>query len=286
VLLLVVGLHPPRSDPRLASDLGGASRLLRDHAAERTGSLESPGMREDDGILNSMSKDVVVLCGMPSERAILAAAYPDNLILSGTDKNDLAVLVPAGTARIVSMGLCGGLTGPPPAVADVVLASSVSDGAGHSWNCDAAWNAAVIDIARRSTSLETGAWARPGVRAVPWFSSGVVDLADTRLQRADLFGVTGAWAIDDESYFAAVFCAERGIKFNVARSVSDDASETLPLAARGAIMRPDGSADIQYLFQSLATEGWAQDLDLISEVLPDYEASLATLQGLASGVVL
>lgn len=233
-----------------------------------------------------MSRDVVVLCGMPSEKAVLSAAWPNNLILSGTDKLNLINLVPSSCVRMISCGLCGGLAGPPPAVADVVLASSVTDGAGHAWNCDARWNAAVQDIARRSASLDTGAWARPGVRVVPWFSSGSMDLADTRNQRAALYQRTGARAIDDESFWAAKFCAEKSIMFNVARPVSDDASETLPLAARGKIMRPDGSADVDYLFASLATEGWAQDLDLLTRVLPDYEASLAALGGLARGVTL
>lgn len=60
----------------------------------------------------------VVLCGMPSEKRILSRALPGVLVLSGTDKLQLPQLVPPDCTRIVSMGLCGGLS-PELAVPDV-----------------------------------------------------------------------------------------------------------------------------------------------------------------------
>jgi hypothetical protein len=204
-------------------------------------------------------------------------------VLSGTDKLNLANLLPQGCKRIVSMGLCGGIAGPPPAVADFVLASTLTDGDGNTWTCDPLWNHAVGQIGIESLPAQ---WAATNVRIVPWFSSGVLDLADTQLQRQDLFNTTGAWAIDDESFYAAKEAQRRGIMVNVARAVSDDASETLPLAARGKIINPNGSDNLVYLFESLMTEGWAQDLNLVKVVLPDYLKSLAILEGFAQGVVL
>jgi hypothetical protein len=94
-----------------------------------------------------------------------------------------------------------------------------------------------------------------------------------------------AMAIDDETYYAALFCQQHGILLNVARSISDDSTETLPLAARGAIMTAMGSVNYEYLITELLTEPVAQTLDL-PKIAMDYNASLATLQGLAQGVVL
>lgn len=229
-----------------------------------------------------MSTSVVILCGMPSEKAILTAAYPNNLVLSGTDKLNLASLVPKTCPRIVSMGLAGGLA-PPLKVADIVLANSVTDGRGGVCTCDPKWNAAIMDIDIKQLPPS---WADLRFRGCEWLSNGMMDLADTATQRADLYKMTGACAIDDESYYAAVFCQQHGIMFNIARSISDDWTDTLPLAARGKIMNPDGSANVAYLFQSLATEPWAQDLDLLTQVLPNYEASLASLQAFVQGVIL
>ncbi len=225
-----------------------------------------------------MHKDVVILAGMPSEKAILTAAYPNNLVLSGTDKLNLDHLVPQSCVRIVSCGLAGGLA-PGLAVADIVLADTLTDGT-NKWKCDPLWNAAVAKIAH----VSSGAWSNT-VKTAPWYSSGTLDLADTKDQRAIIFNITGARAIDDESFYVAQFAEKRNIGFNVARSISDDWTETLPLAARGAILTAAGSVNFEVLVQDLLTEPVAQTLDLV-KVASDYNASLATLQGFAQGVIL
>ena len=224
--------------------------------------------------------DTVIICGMPSERDILAAAYPGNLILSGADKLNLSSLVPPTCNRIVSMGLCGGLH-PALKIAHIAVADNVVDGLGNEWVCDTKWNAALLQIAFESVP---NAWAE-ALLVCPWYSSGVMDQADTVIDRSALFKATGTWAIDDESYYAAKFCAEHKLYFNVARSVSDDAGETLPLAARGAIMTASGSVNFQYLLKEIVSEPILQTLDLV-KIAADYNNSLDTLRDLAQGVKL
>jgi nucleoside phosphorylase len=227
----------------------------------------------------------VILCGMPSEFSRLNVAFPDNLVLTGTAKNNLATLVPENCTRIVSMGLFGGLFY-PMAIADVVLASTVADGKGNTFTCDPKWNNAVLQLGRRVVPNSPGPadpvpvmWNK-NLGVVPWCSTGIMDQSDTQLQRAAIHAATGAWAMDDETYSVAVFAKAKGLPFNVFRSCSDDASETLPLAARGAIMSADGSVDMAYLIQQLETEPWLQTLDL-PKIAADYYASLDTLQSAA-----
>jgi nucleoside phosphorylase len=226
---------------------------------------------------------------MPQERDIAQAAFAsDVLILSGTDKLNLPALIPVTCTRIVSFGLAGGLSYGLH-IGDVVVAGSLTDGA--NWSpIDEDWSSRALAALRSATvprvadfgsqyDTQPAAWA-VRVQRVPWYSSGVMDQADTRPQRTALFTATGAWAIDDESYWGAKLAAARGIPFNIVRSISDDASDTLPLAARGAIMNADGSANIKYLLQAIGEEPLYQTLDL-TLIAADFDASLSTLQDAA-----
>ena len=87
----------------------------------------------------------------------------------------------------------------------------------------------------------------------------------------------GHGASTDETHAAALFCKERGLALNVLRFCSDDYGETLPLAARGAIMNADGSANIEYLLEELASEGIIQDANLF-KIAANFNSSLAALQ--------
>lgn len=231
---------------------------------------------------------LVVLCGMPSEKAVLEAALPGVMVLSGADKNDLAALVPADATHFASCGLFGGLS-PTIQVADVVAASTVSDGAGHAWTADAAWTAAAVD-AIRATPVDAGpaypqvpAWAERAA-ARPWYSSGVMDQADAAPQRAALLAATGAWAIDDETVFLAALAARRGLPFVVVRACSDDASETLPLAVRGQIVNADGSPNLGYFLQQIFQESLG-DTAQIPKIVAGFDASLAALAAAAPAVL-
>lgn len=240
-----------------------------------------------------MAELVVFHCGMPSEQKIIKAAFPDNVVLSGTDKFNLPDLVPAGTTRLVSIGLCGGLYGSLK-VAGVALASFLVDGQGNKWPCDRTWNVRLLRLAKIATdpvasptnpdSYDTvpAAWAA-GVRTCPWYSSGVMDQGDTVPQRQALFAATGAMAIDDESIYSAKEAKRRGIAFNIARPLSDDASETLPFALRGRIMNANGSANLPYFLSQIATEPLWQTLQ-IPKIIMDYNASLAALRALTQAM--
>ena len=216
---------------------------------------------------------------MPSEKGVLNFALPGITVLSGTDKNNLGTLVPTDTTHIISMGLYGGLS-PAIDVADIDVASSLTDGAGNTWTPDPDWNGVLLSVlGSAAESLDNAVWAAR-VHSVPWYSSGMLDQADTVPQRAQLLAQTGAWAIDDESHSIAEFAKAQGLKFAIMRACSDDASETLPLAMRGQIMNADGSANIEYFLQELAQEPASQTLD-IPRIVADYNASLAALQAAA-----
>jgi hypothetical protein len=238
--------------------------------------------------MNLIASTDVILCGMPSEYDVLGAAFPNNAVLTGTAKENLMGQVPPTCTRVISMGLAGGLFASLK-IADVVLATTVVDNIGNRWYCDPKWNDAVMQMGSYVVPQSPGPtdpvpvmWNK-NLTSVPWFSSGAMDLADTGGQRAAIYKATKALAIDDETYSVAVFCKENGIPFNVCRSISDDASETLPLAARGSIMNADGSVDIAYLIQELQKESILRTLDLVT-IAADYFASLDTLQAAATAL--
>ena len=215
----------------------------------------------------------VVVCGMPDEAEVLTRALPGFLILSGTAKLNLPKLVPPDCTRIVSMGLCGGLA-PGLNVGDCVVASRLIDHADQIDIADPVWTSRV-----RTAAINHGI----GVKAVSYYSSGVLDEADSVPQRAQLFQKYGTQAIDDESRYVAALASQRHIPFGVLRSVSDDASETLPLSATGPIMNRDGSANISYLLWSLGQNQGADSTSLFRVAL-DFKKSLDALEAVAAAV--
>lgn len=209
----------------------------------------------------------VILTGMPEEQEVVSGIFPTTLILSGADKLNLPTLVPADCGRIVVSGLFGGLA-PGIPVGGICMARTIIDKAGDIYTCDAAWNAKMI---------EAGAAANLTFGIVPWYSSGLLDEADSASQRTAMFRKYHVNAIDDEARYAVALAQQRGIACNDFRSCSDDWTESLPLAATGAIMNADGSANISYLLRSLATEPAYQTIDLFKVGL-DFKTSLDTLE--------
>jgi hypothetical protein len=215
-----------------------------------------------------------ILCGMSSELSVLTAAFPNNPVFGGTAKANLVTLVPSTCRRIISCGLGGGLS-PKIAVAGGAVATTVTNGT-RVWSCDRRWNDEILD-AVNVADQEQAPWSR-GFVVCPWYSSGELGQADTSPQRSALLAETGAWGIDDETYSALVFCETHPeVMLNVLRFCSDDASETLPLAARGDIMNVNGTPNMAYLWKELVSEGLVQDADL-AKVAWDGNASLAALQ--------
>ena len=209
--------------------------------------------------------DFAILCGMPEEAAIARRVFPAAQVIYGTGKFSLSKLVRVSCHRIISFGLCGGLS-KQLAIGDVVTADRLVDRAGKVDRPDGLWNAR----AARTTELAL---------CPVYYSSGLMDEADNVLQRAAILAKYRAWAIDDESRYAAAFAAERSIAFNIFRSVSDDWSETLPLAATGAIMNSDGSANIDYLLASLAKQ--PGQIPQLLQIAGDFRKSLDTLEAAA-----
>lgn len=236
---------------------------------------------------------LVIICGMPSEAAVLQAALPGVLILTGAAKDRLGDLVPPDTTHIASAGLCGGLS-PRLKIADVCLAGLLVDGAGESWLTNSVWRRAILDAMRLTPGPRNGDIGDQYDMETPprltraitctWYSSGVFDQADTALQRAALLERTGALAVDDQSRSVAEFAAARGLPFTILGSVSDDASETLPLAMRGKIMNADGSANLEYFRQRIAKESISQTLE-IPKIIADFNSSLATLGAAAPALL-
>jgi len=214
--------------------------------------------------------DTVILCGMPEEKEVLTKALPGILILSGTDKLDLPKLVPPTCKRIVSAGLCGGLA-PGLGIGAIVVASRLMDQAGKTDSPDPTWNTAIVAAA---------AVAGIGVSPVDYYSSGILDQADSAVQRAAMFAKYGTRAIDDESRYVAALAARLNIKFGVFRSVSDDWTETLPLAATGAIMNKNGSANVDYLLWALAQK--PGQVPQLLKIASDFNKSLDTLGAAAT----
>jgi len=82
-----------------------------------------------------MTITIAILCGMTSELHALQSvfgSYPNVAIFSGNDRLHLPELVPTTVARIIDMGLGGGLGPPDPygyvlKVPDVVSATTLAD---------------------------------------------------------------------------------------------------------------------------------------------------------------
>jgi hypothetical protein len=130
--------------------------------------------------------------------------------------------------------------------------------------------------------IATAARGGATVKPCSYYSSGILDEADTVPERAAMFAKYGAQIIDDESRYVAAEAARRNIAFNIFRSLSDDYQETIPLAATGAIMNADGSANISYLLGSLAKD--PSQIPLLFQVAKDFKTSLDALTNTATAV--
>ena len=103
--------------------------------------------------------------------------------------------------------------------------------------------------------------------------------ADTVEERAALFAKTGAWAIDDETRAVAEAARKRNVPYCAIRAVSDDASMTLPLAARQAL-GPDGNLNLGAFLAALASNP-LQVVDLV-KIAGDFGKALDSLRRAAT----
>ncbi len=148
----------------------------------------------------------------------------------------------AGTAGIMSYGMCGALTD-GLVIGDWVIGERLAGAVDAV--CDPDWAAAL-------------AAKLPGARLGGYFADG--RMIDTVAEKLALGERHAALAVDMESQVAAAVAAERGLPFAILRCVSDGARHLLPHAITVS-MRPDGGVDGRAMLRSLAARpGQAADV--------------------------
>jgi hypothetical protein len=230
-----------------------------------------------------MTITIAILCGMTSELHALQSvfgSYPNVAIYSGSDRLHLPELVPTTVARIIDMGLGGGLGPPDPygyvlKVPDVVSATTLADKRGELIDAESLWmDAAIL----------TAALAGIVVHKLPYYSDGEFNESNTKAQREYIrrLSANHALAMSDETRFAAALAQQRKIEFGIWRVMSDVWPMTLPPAARGAILNSDGSVNIAALAGSLASD--PEQIPALIQLGHDGVASLDMLRKSASAV--
>lgn len=175
-----------------------------------------------------MSARIIAVCGLQSEAKAIRGGYPGiEVLVGGGDsarlERELAGMLGAGSALVLSTGLGGGLDPSLPVGAVVI------DG-------DAALVEALI------AALPTA------IRALV---SGQDSIAAGIEGKAELRKATGAAVVDMESHIAARVAHRHGASFAAIRVISDSAHEALPPAALVG-MRPDGGIALGAVLSSLA----------------------------------
>ncbi|HEY3799874.1 MAG TPA: hypothetical protein VGL58_16110 [Caulobacteraceae bacterium] len=182
---------------------------------------------------------VLAVVGMTREARILADGA---VLIGGGDAAELTAKLETelrdGGRGVISFGLCGALE-PSLKVGDLVVGDSVAD-EGEAWAADAAW---AQRLAAALPDAKVGRFARA--------EAPVATVAD----KAELRRRTGAVAVDLESYIVAKQARWFGAPFAILRAVSDDASRTLPHAARVGL-GPDGRPAIGAVLASLGANPW------------------------------
>lgn len=181
---------------------------------------------------------LLVATGLQREGRILAAPGLE-VIAGGGDGARLEAALERQVAAadgIISMGIAGALA-PSLRPGDWVVATAVLDGS----SC----------LATDQPWMERLRARLPGVMAGKVL--GMDAMVAEAGEKAALHRECGAVAVDMESHIAARVARRHGIRFVVARVVSDGAHRSLPPAARLG-MRPDGSMDLPAVLRSLLAD--------------------------------
>lgn len=178
-----------------------------------------------------------VLCGLKSE-AKIADRIPGVLVGCSSARPDRARalvdhMIQAGVTRLISFGLCGGLSS-DLAPGDLLVGMTVML-AKEAWESDEPWNRAFLE-------------RLPDAMSVPVWGSDF--MASNPEDKALIFRRTGCLALDMESHIVARAADQYGIPFNVVRAVSDSFDMRLPPAARVPLM-PDGAVDFRAVYESV-----------------------------------
>jgi len=187
----------------------------------------------------SESRPILAVVGMTREAKILEG---ESVVVGGGDAAGLAArleeLLSRGCAGVISFGLCGALD-PALKVGDIVVGAAVTGQEG-AFQTDPDW-ASHLCSAIPGATLTGFAQAENPVAAAE--------------EKAELRRVTGAGAVDLESYLVGRLARWFGVPFAVLRAVSDDASRTLPHAARVGLGK-DGRPAIGPVLASLGSNPW------------------------------
>jgi len=208
------------------------------------------------------SRHIIVVTGLKREARMISG--PSALVIAGGGDvvrlNRNLEAATAGSAGIISIGLGGALAeGLRPG--DWVVGRGVHMQQGRV-ETDQDWSETLLD-------------RLPGARAGDVAGSDVM-VADAAGKRA-LYDSTGALVVDMESHVAARVAARHGLPFAVARTISDSADHSLPIAAQRG-MRPDGGMDIAAVLLALLGDP-AQLPALIRTALAAETAFRALLRG-------
>jgi adenosylhomocysteine nucleosidase len=184
-----------------------------------------------------MSGGIVAVTSLALEARI--ALGPGVSVICGQgDRLDAALrgAVERGISGIISFGVAGGLA-PGLAAGDWVAAAAVRTGQ-RLFPTHKPWTRSLLE--RLPQALEADIIGMDAPVADP-------------LQKQSLHARTGAAAVDMESHIAARIAAAHRLPFVACRTIIDPADKPLPPAALIGL-RPDGTADVVAVFQSVVQQ--------------------------------
>jgi nucleoside phosphorylase len=191
-------------------------------------------------------------------------AAPSTLVLTGIQMvEDLERSVPKECEAIMSFGMFGGLRPGAPVVSQTVIASKLIGPDGETYEVDHAWKQRLFEATRFFVQ--------------PYYSSGKFNEASTPVQRATIYGRTGAWCVDDESLWVAQFAKARKIPFVIARNCSDQWDQDVSVTS--AMLTAKGGVDPLSVLKGIVTSPIT-----MARIAYDYARSQSALEKFAEKI--
>jgi hypothetical protein len=215
------------------------TRLWRSsrHEGVETKMQRPLGVRPKDAPALPPSANVLIVCGLKREAAILAG--PGRTALCGDAPTLRLRLAEAASLRpslVVSWGLCGGLD-PRLRPGDLILAKEVVSAEGAVRTGEAV----TLSLAQRLGGT--------GARVVERLAASDAPVL-TAAAKSELRSSTGADAVDMESLIAGQYALEQRVPFAILRAVADPAERALPVLALKAVAA-DGGVNVQAVIGEL-----------------------------------